>query len=380
MLSFSKLFSKNVSLASQNFSAVRYLYSKKYLGVDYFEKYSEEVQTKESQNFEKIKKSVADSLAKKDAKIFSEDLKKLVYLAKTDDDINLLIDGIKKYKTQDSLTVFSFNFEVPLMKLLYSKEKTDKALELYLKGDNTLSTSDFSSKVELMLMNKLLLEKRYDDSIKVFKKIEASVTKEKMVKLKNIASLTGQALLEKNDFEEAKALIKRLAELKVDLTSITIVSFFLLAQQNGDNNLAFDLTNYPMKNISMKENLKIIALIKLKKYDEAFEKCQQLVNEMSGKNTKFINLSLIEALKEMVNETKKEEHQKLLDNIMANKEKFTTGLDLRGFLGIEIFPKSKTNMVKQKFDQKSDRTNQGGEQNRDRQQPRVNRFQANKRF
>lgn len=82
----------------------------------------------------------------------------------------------------------------------------------------------------------------------------------------------------------------------------------------------------------------------------------------------------------MVNETKKEEHQKLLDNIMANKEKFTTGLDLRGFLGIEIFPKSKTNMVKQKFDQKSDRTNQGGEQNRDRQQPRVNRFQANKRF
>lgn len=63
--------------------------------------------------------------------------------------------------------------------------------------DNTLSTSDFSSKVELMLMNKLLLEKRYDDSIKVFKKIEASVTKEKMVKLKNIASLTGQALLEK---------------------------------------------------------------------------------------------------------------------------------------------------------------------------------------
>ena len=70
MLSFSKLFSKNISLASQKFSgihliifsihmniilfyeilAVRYLYSKKYLGIDDFERYSEEIQAKESQN------------------------------------------------------------------------------------------------------------------------------------------------------------------------------------------------------------------------------------------------------------------------------------------------------------------------------------------
>ena len=82
----------------------------------------------------------------------------------------------------------------------------------------------------------------------------------------------------------------------------------------------------------------------------------------------------------MVNETKKEEHQKFLDNIMANKEKFATEVNLRGYLAKEYVPIVKKNMMNLRFDQKSNRTYQGGEQNRDRQQPRLNRFQSNKRF
>ena len=62
----------------------------------------------------------------------------------------------------------------------------------------------------------------------------------------------------------------------------------------------------------------------------------------------------------MVNETKKEEHQKFLDNIMANKAKFATDVDLKGYLTKEVTVKNKTNMINQRSDQKSDRTYQGG--------------------
>ena len=49
-----------------------------------------------------------------------------------------------------------------------------------------------------MLLNKLILEKKFDDSIKFFKKkLEAPVTKENIAKLKSTASFASLALLEK---------------------------------------------------------------------------------------------------------------------------------------------------------------------------------------
>ena len=65
----------------------------------------------------------------------------------------------------------------------------------------------------------------------------------------------------------------------------------------------------------------------------------------------------------MVNETKNEEHQKVLDNIMANKDKLVSEVDLRQYLSKEISErKNLPNMNYQKFD----RQNQGGQRGQSR--------------
>ena len=70
-----------------------------------------------------------EAINKPDAKIFAEDLKSFLYLTEEDNEINLLIQGIKKFNAKN--TQDDFRFGAPLMRLLYTLDKTDKAFELF---------------------------------------------------------------------------------------------------------------------------------------------------------------------------------------------------------------------------------------------------------
>jgi hypothetical protein len=53
-------------------------------------------------------------------------------LVKNDEDLSLLQQGINKYETQSSaLSALKFNFETPLMRLMYNQNKTDQALATF---------------------------------------------------------------------------------------------------------------------------------------------------------------------------------------------------------------------------------------------------------
>jgi hypothetical protein len=66
-------------------------------------------------------------LAKKSGIITTEELKVLMYSAKTDDDIKLVLKGISTYRFSSP----EFRFASPLMRVLYVLDKPDKALELF---------------------------------------------------------------------------------------------------------------------------------------------------------------------------------------------------------------------------------------------------------
>jgi uncharacterized integral membrane protein len=108
-----------------------------------------------------IKSTIQESLARPDGKIFTEDLKALLYSTRTDEDLDFLIKAIKRYnpsiwskcrlvvvmfvviylllffifiqiryQSHESLTMFSYSFDAPLARLLYILGKMDLAVKL----------------------------------------------------------------------------------------------------------------------------------------------------------------------------------------------------------------------------------------------------------
>ena len=107
------------------------------------------------------------------------------------------VSHILRYIKQEKLE--SFNFNIPLIKLLCVMNKEDKAFEI-LKNEPEIFEN--SNKVLFILMNKLAEEKRYDDVIRTFN--EFSEKKENpnagVGSLYLILSVLSRALLEKVGF------------------------------------------------------------------------------------------------------------------------------------------------------------------------------------
>jgi hypothetical protein len=63
-------------------------------------------------------------------KIATSDLKKFLYLVKSDEDLDLLVKALHRLEQQR--TPFNFAFDAHLMRLMYVLDKTDTALELFM--------------------------------------------------------------------------------------------------------------------------------------------------------------------------------------------------------------------------------------------------------
>ena len=79
-----------------------------------------------------LKARVESELTKPDGLFISEEINDLLYTAKTDEDIELVLKAIRRYETLgEHLGSLKYCFGSPLMRLLYTLDKTDKALELF---------------------------------------------------------------------------------------------------------------------------------------------------------------------------------------------------------------------------------------------------------
>jgi len=78
-------------------SAQRTVYSSAAIGIESFERYSKVIENDHGKNFNSIKTTIEQAIAKPELNVFTEDLKVFLYLVKQDADLNLLLEGIRKY-------------------------------------------------------------------------------------------------------------------------------------------------------------------------------------------------------------------------------------------------------------------------------------------
>ncbi|CAF0751400.1 unnamed protein product [Didymodactylos carnosus] len=153
---------RNICLLYNN--SVRTIFTSAGIGIDNFKQSREKHATSYAPSIEEFKKHFIKSIQNPEAKIFTEDLRNMIMSAGTDDEIDAVVQALRKYTSKKQL--FSDHFGPHIMRLLYIYNKTDYALQLYM--DENLGETFNDSVSTLVLMNKLLEEKRVDDCVKVF--------------------------------------------------------------------------------------------------------------------------------------------------------------------------------------------------------------------
>jgi hypothetical protein len=86
-----------------------------------------------------LRKKIEASLSHSNGIILTHEIDTLLFTAKSDEELDLVVKAIQRYETQHGeLGLVKFNFGAPLMRLFYVRSKTDKALELFM--SNVIAT------------------------------------------------------------------------------------------------------------------------------------------------------------------------------------------------------------------------------------------------
>lgn len=298
-------------------SGHRTLFAPSFFGIDKFTVFSQTTKQRQGENKQSIKSTLSDSLQNQ-RQIFTEDLKLMVYLADTPEEFDLVINAIKKYEAQANDGAFNFSFGTLLMRLAYTMNQTDKMLELFLSENPSKAFTEM--KFGQILMNKLFEEKRYDDCVKVFKRmVKNSGNTQMQMKdgstrhtftFNHAIQIVAEALLEKGDstaMSEMKEIFNDLNSKGIKYNRQTHICMFLLANKHKDfayadsilQNMSSEVTGF-FSASPLNRNLEIINLCNLGKCPEAMDISKQLMV-----NSKFPQRFFQEALNVLAEEIKK---------------------------------------------------------------------------
>jgi hypothetical protein len=93
------------------------------------------------------KANIEKALSRPGGFILTDEINTLLYTAKSDRDLDFLLEAIQKHETQSG----EYSFGTPLMKICYIRNKTDKALELFMSNViATLKTTFVLMQIELL--------------------------------------------------------------------------------------------------------------------------------------------------------------------------------------------------------------------------------------
>lgn len=115
--------------------AVRFLYAEKTLGLDGFKQTSEKIQQQFHNMSEKFRIKMSEYVSDNDKKsmIFTEDLKNMIHLAKSDDDVTLVTKMMIKFNQQNKEVRFgNFIFGPVVMRMFHILNKPDQALKVII--------------------------------------------------------------------------------------------------------------------------------------------------------------------------------------------------------------------------------------------------------
>ncbi|CAF0726178.1 unnamed protein product [Rotaria sp. Silwood1] len=261
---------------------IRTVFSSSGIGIDNFKLSRDQHASRYAPSLDAFKKRFVDSIEEPNSQIFTEDLRNMIMSADNDQEIDIVIQALKKYST-NKVKFSDYHFGSPIMRLLYIQNKTDLALELYMNEDLKNIFNDSAS--ALVLMNKLIEEKRYDDAIKVFEhgsKRGFSTTSGRTYP-SDVVMLAIEGLFRKNTKEalvKAKEIISKVRERDSDINPRTAAMVALLAIQQGEPSFAMEILGaVRVQNYTMIKNIRAICYADMERVEEAINVVQLLAEQ-----------------------------------------------------------------------------------------------------
>ncbi|CAF3572567.1 unnamed protein product, partial [Rotaria sordida] len=222
---------------------VRTIFSSSAIGLDNFKLAREQYVSHHSPSIDGFKKRFLDSVNKPDAQIFTEDLRNMIMSADSDEEIDAVIQALRKYNS-NKLKFTEYHFGSPIMRLLYIRNKPDLAMKLFM--DESLKNIFNDSGSALILLNKLVEDKRYDDAIKIFEygmQRGFSTTSGRAYPTDAVI-LVVEALYRQNtkqSLAKAKELVTKIIERDADINPRTAAMIALLAIQQNESSFAMEI-------------------------------------------------------------------------------------------------------------------------------------------
>ncbi|CAF1149546.1 unnamed protein product [Adineta ricciae] len=266
---------------------LRTIFSSSGIGIDSFKSSREQHASRYAPSLDGFKKRFLESIGQADSQVFTEDLRNMIMTANNDDEINGVIQALKKYSTNK--TKFSdYHFGSPVMRLLYTQNKTDLALQLYL--DESLKNVFNDSASALVLMNKLIEDKRYDDAIKVFEygSQRGFNTSSGRAFPSDVVMLAIEGLYRQNtqqSLAKAKELISKVKERDTNINSRAATMTALLGIQQGDPSFAMEvLGTIRAQNLATVQNIRAICYADMGRVEEAINVVHLLAEQTPAIN------------------------------------------------------------------------------------------------
>ncbi|UJR25717.1 hypothetical protein I4U23_007068 [Adineta vaga] len=251
---------------------VRTIFSSSGIGIDSFKSSREQHASRYAPSLDGFKKRFLDSIGQSDSQILTEDLRNMIMSANNDQEISGVIQALKKYSTS-KMKFTDYHFGSPIMRLLYTQNKTDLALQLYM--DESLKDIFNDSASALVLMNKLIEEKRYDDAIQVFEhgSKRGFNTISGRAFPTDVVMLAIEGLYRQNSKEslaKAKELISKVKERDTNMNTRTVSMAALLAIEQGEPSFAMEvLGTVRTQNLTTVQNIRAICYADMGRVEEA---------------------------------------------------------------------------------------------------------------
>lgn len=239
----------------------------------------------EKDNIENYKSQINDLLNKSN-ELTSENLDKLdkiIYLAKTDEDIEFILNSLKKIGKYSNVNLLS-----RVCHLLIHQNKIDKIQELL--HDKELEALIFIRSNRLLFIKKLYENKRYSEVVDFYEKICINLSKPNTMPILPPGGISEyfRALYYLNtpsSLDKAKnqvSLLKKINYMRMNYSALIVIT--LLSINQNDLNYAFELLQTQetlqteLKEHAFFLNLKAIVAFKQDQLDEAKRTIEKALN------------------------------------------------------------------------------------------------------
>ncbi|KAB0804820.1 hypothetical protein PPYR_01790 [Photinus pyralis] len=286
---------------------VRQLYAAATLGLDNFLSQRDRVKAQLANVAPKFKEKMTEYTAD-DSKnmVFTEDLKNMLHLAETNDDVTLVIKMMKRFNQQNKQLRFgNYVFGPVIMRLFYFLNKHEEAFQCF---KSTELNGLFDQMMSYQILLDLLYEnQRYNDILEAFEIIKSRQI-EGVKFARNVVVLMFAACYKLNTQQSLEIALKLWSEINSIghfpmRRAVTFCSGLAINQGKPEIGLEI-LSGAKNANYTTIRNLKVVALVDLGRIDDALAVLKSILQEDGARMGPIhtFNMDVIGKLKNAVKE------------------------------------------------------------------------------